>query len=164
MQEQRRWKRIRRSCQPNGGCIPEDIHELAEALTRPENAAYSQMLQTPPSNFFQQELLVNGSSEGIIFANLDAIRRFREELATVTTFGIDGTFKTVPATPADLRSFLTFIVVFKSVSFPMVYVFFRSRTEETYVTLFNIVRQILPLNYNSIRFVTELIQIMKKDS
>ncbi|KAF0729970.1 Uncharacterized protein FWK35_00028820 [Aphis craccivora] len=111
MQGQRRWKRMRRSRQPNGGRIPEDIHELAEALTRLENAVYSQTLQTPPSNFFQQELLVNESSEGIIFANLDATRRFREELATVTTVGIDGTFKTVPATPANLRSFLTFQVV-----------------------------------------------------
>ncbi|XP_050062923.1 uncharacterized protein LOC126552271 [Aphis gossypii] len=135
MQGQRRWKRMQRSRQPNGGRIPEDIHELAEALTRPENAAYSQTLQTPLSNFFQQELLVNGSSEGIIFENLDAIRIFREELATVTTVGIDGTFKTVPATPADLRSFLTFQVAFKSVSFPMVYVLLRSRTEETYVTV-----------------------------
>ncbi|XP_029345894.1 uncharacterized protein LOC100570441 [Acyrthosiphon pisum] len=155
MQGQRRWKRMRRSHQPNGGRIPENIHELAEALTRPENAAFSHTLQTPPSTFFQQELVINGKSEGVIFANLDAIRRFREELATVTTVGIDGTFKTVPVTPVDLESFLTFQVVFKSVSFPMVYVLLRSRTEETYITLFNIVRQILPLNYNLIRFVTD---------
>jgi len=155
MQGQRRWKRMRRSRQPNGGRIPENIHELAEALALPENAAYSHTLQTPPSTFFQQELVINGTSEGVIFANIDAIRRFREELATVTTVGIDGTFKTVPAAPADLKSFLTFQVVFKSVSFPMVYVLLRSRTEETYITLFNIVRQILPLNYNLIRFVTD---------
>ncbi|XP_060868551.1 uncharacterized protein LOC132943527 [Metopolophium dirhodum] len=155
MQGQRRWKRMRRSRQPNGGRIPENIHELTEALTRPENAVYSHTLQTPPSTFFQQELVINGTSKGVIFANLDAIRRFREELATVTTVGIDGAFKTVPAAPADLKSFLTFQVVFKSVSFPMVYVLLRSRTEETYVTLFNIVRQILPLNYNLTRFVTD---------
>jgi len=133
--------RMRRSRQPNVGCIPENIHELAEALTRPENAAYSHTLQTPPSTFFQQKLVINRTSEGVIFANLDAIRRFREELATVTTVGIDGTFKTVPAAPADLKSCLTFQVVFKIVSFPMVYVLLRSRTEETYITLFNIVRK-----------------------
>jgi len=155
LQGQRRWKRMRRSRQPNGGRIPENIHELAEALTRPENASYSHTIQTPPSIFFQQELVVNGTSEGLIFANLDAIRRFREELATVRTVGIDGTFKAVPATPADLKSFMTFQVVFKSVSFPMVYVLLRSRTEETYIALFNIVWQILPLNYNLIRFVTD---------
>ncbi|XP_025205737.1 uncharacterized protein LOC112602037 [Melanaphis sacchari] len=155
LQGQRRWMRMRRSRQPNGGYIPQNIHELAEALIRPENAAYSHTLQTPPSAFFQQELVVNGTSEGIIFANLDAIRRYREELATVTTVGIDGTFKTVPAAPVDLKSFLTFQVVFKDVSFPMVYVLLRSRTEETYITLFNIIRQILPLNYNLIRFVTD---------
>lgn len=155
MQGQRRWNRMRRSRQPNGGRIPENIHELAEALTRPENLTYSHTLQTPPSTFFQQELVVNGTSEGVIFANLDAIRRFRDELATVTTVGIDGTFKTVPAAPTDLKSFLTFQIVYKSVSFPMVYVLLRSRTEEIYITLFNIIRQILPLNYNLIRFVTD---------
>ncbi|KAL4125851.1 hypothetical protein QTP88_010091 [Uroleucon formosanum] len=106
---------MRRSRQPNGGRIPENIHELPEALTRPENAAYSHTLQTPPLTFFQQEPVINGTNEGVIFANFDAIRRFREELATVTTtIGIDGTFKTVPAAPADLKSFLTFQVVFKN--------------------------------------------------
>ncbi|KAL4123249.1 hypothetical protein QTP88_015456 [Uroleucon formosanum] len=154
LQGQRRWKRMRRSHQPNGGRIPENIHEFAEALTRPENTAYSHTLQTPPSTFFQQELVINGTNEGVIFANLDAIR-FREELATVTTVGIDETFKTVLAAPADLKSFLTFQVVFKSVSFLMVYVLLRNRTEETDITLFNIVRQILHLNYNLIRFVTD---------
>ncbi|KAE9524085.1 hypothetical protein AGLY_015450 [Aphis glycines] len=155
LQGQRRWKRMRRSRQPNGGHIPENIHELSEALIRRENAAYSHNLQTPPLAFFQQELVVNGTIEGVVFANLDAIRRFQEELATVRTVGIDGTFKTVPAVPVDLKSFLTFRVVFKSMSFPMVYVLLRSRTEETYFTLFNIVRQFLPLNYNFIRFVTD---------
>lgn len=155
MQAQQRWKKMRRCRQPNHGRIPENIHELVEALNRPENAAYSQTLQTPPSAFFQQELIVNGTSEGVIFANQDAVRRFHNELLTVTTVGIDGTFKTVPAAPTDLKSFLTFQVVYKSVSFPMVYVLLKSRTEEIYVTLFNIIRQILPLNYNSIRFVTD---------
>jgi len=58
-----------RSRQPNGGHIPENIHELAEALIRPENTAYIHTLQTPPSAFFQQELVVNGTIEGVIFAN-----------------------------------------------------------------------------------------------
>jgi len=146
---------MRRSRQPNSGHIPDNMHELVEALIRPENAAYSHTLQTPQSTFFQQELVVNGTREGLIFANLNAIGRFQEELATVTTVGVDGTFKTVPAAPADLKSCLTFQVVFKSVSFPMVYVLLKSRTEETYFTLFNIIRQILPLKYNLIRFVTD---------
>ncbi|KAL4088529.1 hypothetical protein QTP88_023623 [Uroleucon formosanum] len=105
----------------DGGRISENIHELAEALTRPENAVYSHTLQTPPSTFFQQELVINGTSEGVIFANLDL-----EKTA-----------------PADLKSFLTFQVVFKSVSFLMVYVLLRSRTEETYITLSNIYTQMI---------------------
>jgi len=112
---------------------------------------HSQKLQTL-STFFQQELVVNGNRKEVIFENLDAISRFGG-LATVKNVGIGGAFKTVPHTPADLKSFLTFQVVFKSVSFPMVYVLLRSRTEEIYFTLFNIVLLILPLNYNIINSV-----------
>jgi len=61
----------------------------------------SHTLQTLRSTFFQQELEINGTREEVILANLDAIRRFREELAIVTIVGIGGTFKSVPAAPAD---------------------------------------------------------------
>jgi len=67
------------------------------------------------TRFFQQALVVDGRSVGVIFANMDAIDKYREELATVTLVGIDGTFKTVPRVPADLKCFLTIQVVFKSV-------------------------------------------------
>jgi len=51
----------------------------------------------------------------VIFGNIDAIEKYREELATVTLVEIDGTFKTVPRVPADLMCFLTIHIVFKSV-------------------------------------------------
>lgn len=37
----------------------------------------------------------------------------------------------------------------------MVYALLGSETEETYVALFTIVRQILPLRYDEIRFITD---------
>jgi len=63
--------------------IPQSIHELADLLTNIQNVNYSSTIQVPPSRFFQQELVVNGISVGVIFANLDAIAIFHEELATV---------------------------------------------------------------------------------
>ncbi|KAL4131605.1 hypothetical protein QTP88_008898 [Uroleucon formosanum] len=98
---------------------PLDIGQLAVSLNDPRNTIYASTVQNPPSRFFQQTLVVNGRSVGVIFANMDAIDKYREELATVTLIGIDGTFKTVPHVPADLKCFFTIQVVFKS--FPMVY-------------------------------------------
>lgn len=95
--------------------IPQSIHELANVLTNPQNVIFASTLQVPASRFFQQELIVNGISVGVVFANLDVIQRNVNELATVELVGIDGTFKTLPAVPGDLRSFLTVQVVFKNV-------------------------------------------------
>ncbi|CAI6375869.1 unnamed protein product [Macrosiphum euphorbiae] len=134
---------------------PLDIGQLAVALNEAPNAIYTLTVQNPPSRFFQQALVVNGRSVGVIFANMDAVNKYREELATVTLVGIDGTFKTVPRVPADLKCLLTIQVVFKSVSFPMVYALLGSMTEEVYAALFDIVRNILPLNYQRICFITD---------
>lgn len=65
--------------------------------------------------FFQQTLVVDGKSVGVIIANTDAIDIYREELDTVTLVGIDAMFKIVLRVPADLKCFLTIQVVFKSV-------------------------------------------------
>lgn len=93
---------------------PDNIHELAEILNE-HHMVYAATLQTVPSRFFQQELVVNERSVGVIFANMDAIRRYEEQLRVVTLVGIDGTFKTVPCNPRDLKCFLTIQVVYKSV-------------------------------------------------
>jgi len=95
--------------------LPRDIHELSEMLRNPQNANYASTFQYPPSAFFNQELIVNGVSVGVIFANISAIDSFRRELATVEMVGIDGTYKTLPQVPEDLRCFLTFQVLYKSV-------------------------------------------------
>lgn len=94
---------------------PQDIHELSEMLRDPRNANYASTFQIPSTAFFNQELIVNGISVGIIFANISAIERYREQLATVEMVGIDGTYKTLPQMPGDLRSLLTFQVLYKSV-------------------------------------------------
>jgi len=54
---------------------------------------------------------------GIVFANLEAISKYREELGTVEVAGIDGTFKTLPKSPPELKkgAFVTFQIVYKSV-------------------------------------------------
>lgn len=95
--------------------IPQDMHALAEILNNPQYPAYSQTLQIPPTRFFQQEVIINGRSVGVVFANRVAIEQYREDLNTVTMVGIDETFKTVPSHPTDLKCLLTFQVVFNSV-------------------------------------------------
>lgn len=61
--------------------------------------------------------MVEGERVGVIFSNLDAIQKYREELLTVTFAGIDGTLKTVPKSPPQLTKgcLLTFQVVLKNV-------------------------------------------------
>ncbi|XP_022182387.1 uncharacterized protein LOC111042174 [Myzus persicae] len=152
LQTQSRIKRMRQSRRPQ---LPRDIHELLEMLRNPQNTNYASTFQFPPSAFFNQELIVNGVIVGVIFANISAIDRYRQALATVEMVGIYGTYKTVPQVPRDLRYFLTFQILYKSVAFPMVYVLLGSETEESYSALFTVIRDILPLNYDRIRFVTD---------
>ena len=173
MQAARRVFRMRSSRRPS---IPQDIHELAGILNNPQYPNYSRTFQTPPSTFFQEEIFVNGMSVGLVFANRDAIAKYQPELNTATLVGVDGTFKTVPSYPPDLDCLFTFQVLFKNVvsncshcqysghivtfyflfqAFPMVYVLLGSKTEETYCAVLTIIRQILPLNYDRIRFITD---------
>jgi len=91
------------------------MHDLSEMLKDPRNANYASTFQIPATAFFNQELIVNGVSVGIIFANISAIERYREQLATVEMVRIDGTYKTRPQVSGDLRYFLTFQILYKSV-------------------------------------------------
>ena len=95
--------------------LPQNIHELSEMLSDPRNSNYASTFQIPSSAFFNQELIVNGVSVGVIFANISAIEKYRQELATVEMVGINGTYKTVLSVPGDLRCFLTFQVLYRSV-------------------------------------------------
>jgi len=62
--------------------IPQDIHALNIKLNNPQYPAYSQTLQTPPSRFFQQEVVINGRSVEVKFANRVAIELYRDDLNT----------------------------------------------------------------------------------
>lgn len=82
-----------------------------------EHNHYSTTLQEPPSTFFQQALILEGVFVGVIFANIQFIHRFSEKFQTVKSPGCDGTFKTVPSIPKQLRrgSLMTFHVMYKNV-------------------------------------------------
>jgi hypothetical protein len=58
---------------------------------------------------------VNDICVAVVFANIDAIYRYREELTSVELVGVDARYKTVPQVPGNLRSFLTFQVLYKDV-------------------------------------------------
>uniref|UniRef100_A0A2S2PH43 MULE transposase domain-containing protein n=1 Tax=Schizaphis graminum TaxID=13262 RepID=A0A2S2PH43_SCHGA len=118
-----------------------------------------QQCRIRPQIFFQQHLpfMVEGEQVGVIFSNLDAIQKYREELLTVTFAGIDGTFKTVPKSPPQLTKgcLLTFQVVLKNVSFPMVYALTSRMTQATYESFLRIVREVLPLNYAQLTIISD---------
>lgn len=113
-QARSRCKRMRISRRPKN---PQTVQHLVDLLNVPDNTTFTTTLQEPPSTFFQQPLIVEGVFVGVIFANLDLITRFEEVLNTVLYAGCDGTFKTVPRTPSQLRkgTFMTFQIVYKNV-------------------------------------------------
>jgi len=62
--------------------------------------------------------MIDGERLGVIFANIDAIEKYRGELLqSITMAGVDGTFKTVTKNSTDLRKgcLLTFNIVFRNV-------------------------------------------------
>lgn len=107
------------------------------------------------------------------------------ELGTVVVAGIDGTFKTVPKSPPELKksAFVTSQMVYMSVvsrvecivhiniwsnhslsskcipctlqSFPMVYAFLMSMNQESYQARLNVVRNLLPSNYEQLCIITD---------
>ncbi|CAI6344184.1 unnamed protein product [Macrosiphum euphorbiae] len=116
-----------------------------------------QNLELCPALQQQLPLMAEGERVGIVFANLDAIQKYREELFTVTVAGIDGTFKTVPRCPPQFTKgcLLTFQVVLKNVSFPMVYALTSKMTQAAYESFLIITRQILPLNYAELVIISD---------
>ncbi|XP_029341862.1 uncharacterized protein LOC103307646 [Acyrthosiphon pisum] len=133
---------------------PTTIDQLADILNDPST------LQRPSSRFFQNDcpLMVDGERVGVVFANTEAIDKYRGELLqSIAIAGVDGTFKTVPRNPPDLKKgcLLTFHIVLRNVSFPMVYALTTRMTQSTYESFFRIIRQILPLNYNQLTIITD---------
>ncbi|CAI6354691.1 unnamed protein product [Macrosiphum euphorbiae] len=149
-------KMRRRRCPVN----PKTVDQLAHILNEPKAIAYVSTLHHPSSRFFQHNfpLMVDGERLGVIFANTDAIEKYKGELLqSITMAGIDGTFKTVPKNPTDLKKgcLLTFHIVFRNVSFPMVYALTTRMTQSTYESVLRSVLQILPLNYNRLTIITD---------
>ncbi|CAI6346181.1 unnamed protein product [Macrosiphum euphorbiae] len=102
---------------------PTSIDQLADILNESTTStSYISTLQRPSSRFFQHDcpLMVDGERVGVVFANTEyAIDKYRGELLqSITIAGVDGTFKTVPRNPPDLKKgcLLTFHIVFRNVS------------------------------------------------
>lgn len=140
---------------------PTTIEQLAHILNEPTTStSYISTLQRPSSRFFQHgcPLIVDRELVGVVFANTDAIGKYSGELLqSITIAGVDGTFKTVPRNPPDLKKgcLLTFHIVYRNVSFPMVYALTTRMTQSTYESFFRVVHQILPLNYNQLTIITD---------
>jgi len=62
--------------------------------------------------FFRSDwpLIVDGNQVGVVFANMETIEKYRAELGTVVVAGIDGTFKTVPKSPPELKKGMIIIL------------------------------------------------------
>ncbi|KAL4152732.1 hypothetical protein QTP88_000565 [Uroleucon formosanum] len=135
LQSQLCIKKMRRRRRPHN---PSTIKELIDILNQQQNTAYASTMQNPSSNFFYQQLpfMVEGERIGIVFANLDAIEKYRNELFTITL---------------TKGCLLTFQVVLKNVSFPMVYTLTTKMTQAAY----EIAREILPLNYAELKIITD---------
>jgi len=62
--------------------------------------------------------MVDRELVGVVFAKTDVIAKYSGELhQSITIAGVDGTFKTVPKNPPDLKKgcLLTFHIVFRNV-------------------------------------------------
>eukprot|EP00102_Acyrthosiphon_pisum_P019409 XP_016656619.1 PREDICTED: uncharacterized protein LOC107882574 isoform X1 [Acyrthosiphon pisum] len=116
LQTEHRVKRQRRCRRPP---LPSSLDHLVQILNDPIHENYSHTIRRPPTRFFRSDLplIVDGNQVGVVFANMEIIERYRAELGTVVVAGIDGTFKTVPKSPPELKkgAFVTFQIVYKSV-------------------------------------------------
>ncbi|KAL5237348.1 hypothetical protein ACI65C_004758 [Semiaphis heraclei] len=87
LQTQHRVKRQRHCRRPPN---PYSLNNLVEILNNPIHNKY---------NFFKENCRWGKSGNCI----LEAISKYREELGTVEVAGIDGTFKTLPKSPPELK-------------------------------------------------------------
>ncbi|CAI6359323.1 unnamed protein product [Macrosiphum euphorbiae] len=139
---------------------PEGAHDYTHLQYRSSlNKMRRRIRPHPSSRFFQHNfpLMVDGERLGVIFANTDAIEKYRGELQSIIVAGVDGTFKTVPKNPTDLKKgcLLTFHIVFRNMSFQMVYALTTRMTQSTYESFLRISEQILPLNYDRLTIITD---------
>ncbi|XP_022180217.1 uncharacterized protein LOC111040592 [Myzus persicae] len=112
--------------------------------------------QTPESLFYQGPLMVDGTIVAVLFCNIKYIENIKNELKNVRIAGCDGTFKTVPKTiDGDCYQLFTFHMIYKNISFPMVYALLTGKTEVIYKELFQYVRHALPLQYDKLTIIAD---------
>ncbi|XP_050066010.1 uncharacterized protein LOC126555088 [Aphis gossypii] len=154
IQAAERMRKIRKSVFPP---TPKNLNNLNELLQLEKNKHFTVTFQAPESLFYQGPLLLpDGRFVGVLFSNINFIKTIQCELQNVKIAGCDGTFKTVPKTlDGDCYQLFTFQIIYKNVSFPLVYALLNGKTEEIYVALFKFVRQIVPLNYHNVTIITD---------
>ncbi|KAL5239110.1 hypothetical protein ACI65C_006520 [Semiaphis heraclei] len=114
-----------------------------------------------PMVHLRRSIGLAGTSTGNLATSIRQIYNqevvLRELLQSITMAGVDVTFKTVPKNLTDLRKgcLLTFHIVFRNVSFPMVYASTTRMTQSTYESFLRIVQEIVPLNYNRLTIITD---------
>ncbi|KAF0723322.1 Uncharacterized protein FWK35_00024173, partial [Aphis craccivora] len=151
LQGSERMRRLRQKSFPK---TPDDIEDLHTLLM--SNSQFTLTLQNPSNKFYQGSLLINQQIKGLIFCNISNIQLLEPELRNVRVAGCDGTFKTVPKfKKKDAYQIFTFQVIYKNVSFPLVYAILSGKTEEIYVELLSYIRNVLPLTYSQLTIITD---------
>ncbi|XP_016660420.1 uncharacterized protein LOC107883927 [Acyrthosiphon pisum] len=146
-------KKIQKSIFPP---TPKNLNHLNNLLLLENNRHFTMTFQTPESLFYQGPLTVNGTIVGVLFCNIKYIENIKNELKNVIIAGCDGTFKTVPKTiDGDCYQLFTFHIIYKNISFPMVYALLTGKTEIIYKELFQYVRNVLPLQYDKLTIITD---------
>ncbi|XP_016659310.1 uncharacterized protein LOC100573804 isoform X1 [Acyrthosiphon pisum] len=146
-------RQIRKSIFPP---TPRNLLHLHQLLEMNENRHFALTFQAQPNLFYQGPLMVNGMLVGLVFCNTSFIQDIAVELQNITVAGCDGTFKTVPKTiDNDCYQLFTFQIVYKNVSYPLVYALLNGKNEGIYTALFERIKDMIPLQYQNLMIITD---------
>ncbi|CAI6375783.1 unnamed protein product [Macrosiphum euphorbiae] len=153
LQATERMRQIRKSIFPP---TPMNLLHLHQLLQINENRHFTLTFQAQPNLFYQGPLMVNGMLVGLVFCNTSFIQDIAVELQNITVAGCDGTFKTVPKTiDNDCYQLFTFQIVYKNVSYPLVYALLNGKSEAIYTALFARIKDMIPLQYQNLMIITD---------
>ncbi|CAI6343607.1 unnamed protein product [Macrosiphum euphorbiae] len=153
LQATERMRQIRKSIFPP---TPRNLLHLHQLLQINENRHFTLTFQAQPNLFYQGPLMVNGMLVGLVFCNTSFIQDIAVELQNITVAGCDGTFKTVPKTiDNDCYQLFTFQIVYKNVSYPLVYALLNGKSEAIYTALFARIKDMIPLQYQNLMIITD---------
>ncbi|XP_026821622.1 uncharacterized protein LOC113560039 [Rhopalosiphum maidis] len=143
---------------PNSYKLISSVHRREEVIQ--DNLGYvyfrSKLMEKKYKLYQGLLLLPEGTFVEILFSNIEFIKTIQCELQNVKIAGCDSTFKTVPKTlDGDCYQLYTFQIIYKNLSFPLVYALLNGKTEEIYVALFKFTRQIVPFNYHNVIIITD---------